>query len=105
MIAHEGVDDAATPRIARWLAAFAEQRTDAGDTADWFAPGSRCSRRRTALPATDDRAIVRDNRPHGFPTLSLLVCVATVGADGVDLASGAFDQPGRWNTLTLRQPR
>ena len=105
MIAHEGVDDAATPRIARWLAAFAEQRTDAGDTADWFAPWLALLEESTALPATDDRAIVRDNRPHGFPTLSLLVCVATVGPDGVDLASGAFDQPGRWNTLTLRQPR
>jgi len=105
MVAHDGVDDLATPRIARWLTTFAEAQTDAPVPAEWYAPWLALLEASTALAPTDDRAIVRDNRPHGYPTLSLLVCVATVGPDGVDLASGAFDEPGRWNTLTLRQPR
>jgi hypothetical protein len=29
--------------------------------------------------------------------MSLLVCTATIGPGGDDLAYGAFDQPGEWN--------
>jgi hypothetical protein len=96
MIAHDDVDDSATPRIARWLPEFAA----ADDDPDGWAHGWLALLGRTAdLPNTDDRAIVRDNRPHGVATLSLLVCTATVGPDGIDLGYGELDQPGRWNHL------
>ncbi|TDN92093.1 NRDE family protein [Microbacterium sp. BK668] len=118
MIAHDDVDDAATPRIARWLAPFTEAHTapatDASAPAvadldepagtppgDWFAPWLALLEASADLPPTDDEAIIRDNRPHGYPTLSLLVCTATIGPDGVELAYGAFDEPGRWNRPDL----
>ncbi|WP_442576638.1 NRDE family protein [Microbacterium sp. F51-2R] len=114
MIAHDDVDDPATARIARWLAPFTQAHaapvTDASAPAvadldeppadepgDWFAPWLALLEASAALPATDDEAIIRDNRPHGYPTMSLLVCTATIGPGGVDLAYGAFDQPGEWN--------
>lgn len=103
MIAHDEVDDAATPRIARWLPEFADSaadRTDGGWVSDWLAVLERSA----TVSATDDRAIVRDNRPHGIPTLSLLVCAASVSADGVDIVYGELDEPGRWNPLALRPP-
>lgn len=119
MIAHDDVDDDATPRIARWLAPFThahdlrtdaatpafadieEPPTDAATPVDWFAPWIALLEASAQLPPTDDEAIIRDNRPHGYPTLSLLVCLATIGPDGVDLAYGAFDEPGKWNAPTL----
>jgi uncharacterized protein with NRDE domain len=105
MIAHDDVDDHETPRIARWLAPFASvphplTSQDEG-SAEWFAPWLALLATSAELPPTDDEAIIRDNRPHGYPTLSLLVCVASIGANGVELAYGAFDEPGRWNALTL----
>ena len=125
MIAHDDVDDEATPRIARWLAPFTQAHaalaTDAaapavadlddgpgaaGEAAgeapgDWFGPWLALLEASADLPATDDEAIIRDNRPHGYPTLSLLVCTATIGPGGVELAYGAFDEPGAWNAPHL----
>lgn len=118
MIAHDDVDDDATPRIARWLAPFTEAHaapaTDAstpavaelnepggGTPGDWFAPWLALLEASAELAPTDDEAIIRDNRPHGYPTLSLLVCTATIGPDGVELAYGAFDEPGQWNAPHL----
>ena len=114
MIAHDDVDDTATPRIARWLPTFADGPTDDLDAApstsldpavpaslEWFSPWLALLERSAALDPTDDDAIIRDNRPLGYPTLSLLVCIASIGPDGVDLAYGAFDEPGHWNALTL----
>lgn len=95
MVAHDEVDDPATPRIARWLPEFAAS-TPTDD--DWLA----VLRRSAALEPTDDRAIVRDNRPHGVPTLSLLVCTATVSQGGIALAYRALDHPGHWNDLDLQ---
>ena len=40
---------------------------------------------------------MRDIRPFGYPTLSLLVCTASVGASGVDVRYGEFAEPGVWN--------
>lgn len=54
------------------------------------------------LAPVDDRAIVRDNRPYGYPTLSLLVCTASVDASGVDVRYGEFAEPGAWNRPVLR---
>ncbi len=102
MIAHDDVDDPRTPRIAQWLPEFAA--ADAAGSEEWVAGWLEVLERTTALGPVDDRAIVRDNRPHGVPTLSLLVCAATIGPAGVELAWDALAEPGRWNALALHPP-
>ena len=57
------------------------------------------------LPPDDDRAIIRDNRPLGYPTLSLLVCAASVGLDGIDVSYAELPAPGEWGHLDLHAPR
>lgn len=99
MIAHDDVDDIATPRIERWLAEFRRTTPDAGPR--WWAPWVEVLRRSADLEPTDDRAIIRDNRPLGYPTLSLLACVASVSRDGVDVHYGELTEPGRWGGLDL----
>ncbi|MBN9178118.1 MAG: NRDE family protein [Microbacterium sp.] len=99
MIAHDDVDDPATARIAAWRGAFDEPAaSDDGWRERWLDTLERTS----ALGPVDDRAIVRDNRPFGYPTLSLLVCTASVGASGVDVRYGEFAEPGSWNRPALR---
>ncbi|GAA2076044.1 NRDE family protein [Microbacterium hatanonis] len=100
MIAHDEVDDAATPRIAAWLTAFDAAPSDAAD-GPWYAEWLAVLERSASLPPTDDRAIVRDNRPHGIPTLSLLMCAASIDASGVDIVYGELDAPGAWNRPAL----
>ncbi|WP_434809783.1 NRDE family protein [Microbacterium sp. bgisy189] len=97
MIAHDDVDDAQTPRIVHWQGVFASQAVDAG--ADWREEWLATLARSAELTPTDDRAIIRDNRPHGYPTLSLLVCTAEVGPDGADVRYAEFAEPGRWNSI------
>jgi hypothetical protein len=101
MIAHEDVDDAATPRIAHWLDEF--RRTPLGEvgSAMWWQPWMSILARSGDLAPTDDRAIVRDNRPLGYPTLSTLICIAALSEDSLDLHYGEFEHPGRWNTVSL----
>ncbi|MFJ6651318.1 NRDE family protein [Microbacterium sp. NPDC091313] len=101
MIAHDDVDDPATPRIARWLPDFAASELEA---APWWRGWLGVLAGTARLDPTDDEAIVRDNRPHGVPTLSLLVCAASVTADDVRIVSGTLDRPGQWNDLDLRPP-
>ena len=96
MIAHDDVDDPRTARIRRWLGEFAAAAPEL-DRADGLQPWLDVLQDTAATPATDDAAIIRDNRPYGVPTLSLLVCTASVGTGGVDLAYGALDVPGEWN--------
>lgn len=95
MIAHHDLDDVRSPRIVRWRDAFAETDPD-----EWMSQLARTAR----LDPSDDRAIVRDNNAHGYPTKSLLVCTAAVGPAGVDVAYAAFDRPGVWNPVTLAGP-
>lgn len=98
MIAHDDVDDPRTARIVRWRDAFAAAAPELDDgLAAWVALLADT----TATPATDDAAIIRDNRPYGIPTLSLLVCTATIRTGGVEVAYGVLDEPGRWNPLAL----
>jgi hypothetical protein len=97
MLAHDDVDDPRTARIAAWHDAFAAPTGE-----DWIADWIAALERTTALPPTDDRAIIRDNRPHGYPTLSLLVCAASVSSAGADVVYGELDEPGAWNTLRLQ---
>ncbi|MFT4228654.1 MAG: NRDE family protein [Microbacterium sp.] len=98
MVAHDDVDDSGTARIARWLDEF----RDAGLHGErWWTPWLDILSRSAQLPHPDDRAIIRDNRPFGYPTLSLLLCAATVSPRGVDLHYAELDEPGRWNAVRL----
>ncbi|WP_214465937.1 NRDE family protein [Microbacterium flavescens] len=99
MIAHDDVDDPRTPRIARWLDEF--RSAPLGEDERWWDAWVGVLRRSAELPPTDDRAIIRDNRPLGFPTLSLLACVASVSATGLEVAYGELAEPGRWDELDL----
>jgi hypothetical protein len=92
MIAHDDVDDEATARIAAWREAFT-----APDSPTVVGALARHPRAHERGGPTDDRAIVRDNRPFGYPTLSLLVCAVSLGPDGVEARYAEFDEPGRWN--------
>lgn len=95
MVAHDGVDDPSTPRIARWLDDFAAAELPDGDR--WWAPWIGVLARSTALESVDDRALIRDNRPHGYPTQSLLMCVASVSEGAVDVHYRALSEPGHWD--------
>ncbi len=106
MIAHDDVDDPETARIVAWRDAFPEpdaDRAGSGEGADaWWTPWLDVLERSAALDPTDERAIIRDNRPYGYPTLSLLVTAASVGRRGAEVVYGELDTPGAWNRLDLR---
>ncbi len=101
MIAHDDVDDPRTARIAAWRDAFTTAPTSADPDDHWWDDWLAVLTRSSQLDPTDDRAIIRDNRPHGYPTLSLLVSVASLTNAGVEVKMAALDEPGRWNDLTL----
>lgn len=108
MIAHHDVDDAErTPRIARWLPAFRELGglPDHAWRQQWIALLDETA----GLRAGDDRAIIRDNRGHGYATLSLLVCLAEVrgAVAGVGVPGGAGERPApalRLDSAVLDEP-
>jgi hypothetical protein len=99
MIAHDDIDDPETARIAAWLDDF--RSAPLGDGDDWAAPWLGILARSGHLPLGDDRAIIRDNRPFGYPTQSLLMCTAVVSGAGVDVRYGELDHPGHWNDVSL----
>ena len=99
MIAHEDLDDLATARIAAWRNAFSEAPTDGPD---WFVPWLEVLRASAVVDPDDERAIVRDNRPLGYPTLSTLLCAASVSADGIEVRYAEFAEPGHWDGVTPR---
>jgi len=101
MVAHDDVDDPRTARVVAWLDAFAAAPTDAGSDGRWWDAWLAILAESTEVGPLDDRAIIRDNRAHGFPTLSLLVSVASVSKDGVEVRMATLDDPGRWNDLGL----
>lgn len=134
MIAHHDVDDPRSARIVRWLPEFralAEEEGRRSPFDEWSGRWIGLLGRSAELGPDDDRAIVRDNTPHGYPTRSLLVCVAEVGVaevgvaevsatgtsatepgDGetgagetghVDLAWAPLADPGRWDSPPLRR--
>lgn len=96
MIAHDDLDDEGTPRIATWLPEF-RALGPAADSAGWQADWVGMLAASARLDADDDRAIIRDNRPHGYPTQSLLYCTATVSRAGVDLDYHALPSPAHWS--------
>ncbi|MEV4776339.1 NRDE family protein [Microbacterium sp. LWH12-1.2] len=95
MIAHDDLDDDATPRIAAWLPEF-QALSRPGSVTDWARPWIELLARTAQLPPEDDRAIIRDNRPHGYPTQSLLYCTASVTPDGIDVRDVTLPSPGHW---------
>lgn len=101
MIAHDDLDDPGTARIAEWLPRFRAQRPDPRSR-DWWTGWLDLLTESAELSADDDRAIIRDNRTHGFPTLSLLYCLAAVTAEGIDLRDITLDRPGHLRSETLR---
>ena len=99
MIAHDDIDDRSTARIDAWLDDFRAAPLGAGE--GWEDPWLGVLVGSAELPDADDRAIIRDNRPFGYPTQSLLLCVAEVSAAGADVRYGEFDRPGHWNLPLL----
>ncbi|MGO1838536.1 MAG: NRDE family protein [Candidatus Microbacterium stercoravium] len=84
MLAHDDVDDPRTARIIAWREEFARASFD-----EWPALLAQTA----SVGSGDDRAIVRDNRAHGYPTLTTLVCVAEVFRDRADVRYAALDAP------------
>lgn len=97
MIAHDDLDDPGTARVARWLPDFRElaaQWDSHVPFEDWRQQWLDLLASSGQLGPDDDEAIIRDNRPHGYPTLSLLVCVAEIHVDTVALAWSMLPEPG-----------
>lgn len=95
MIAHHDLDDARSPRIVAWRDAFAAAAAD-----EWMSVLARSAQ----LDPGDDRAIIRDNNAHGYPTQSLLLCTASVAQRAVEVRYAELDRPGEWNPVTLVGP-
>lgn len=95
MIAHDDLDDEETPRIAAWLPEF-RALGPAAASADWAEEWTTLLGASAALPPEDDRAIIRDNRPHGYPTQSLLYAVAEVTPRTVDVRDVTLPTPAHW---------
>ncbi|GAB3149200.1 hypothetical protein GCM10027058_11040 [Microbacterium neimengense] len=100
MIAHDDLDDPRTARITHWLPQFAALAEE-GSGDEWWRTWLEVIERSAELEATDDRALIRDHRHLGIPTLSLLVCVASVGGvGGADVRYADLPAPGHWGPLT-----
>ena len=93
------LDDPATARITAWRGAFASAPTEGEE---WYLPWLEVLQASAGVDPEDERAIVRDNRPLGYPTLSTLLCAASVGEAGVDVRYAEFAEPGHWDAVTLR---
>ncbi len=95
MIAHDDLDDETTPRIAAWLPEFRALGPTAL-SADWVGEWVALLATSAQLDPEDDRAIIRDNRPHGYPTQPLLYATASVTPDGVVIADHSLPRPAHW---------
>lgn len=96
MIAHDDVDDSGTARIAAWLPEFRALGPTA-ESADWASAWTGLLASSARLDPQDDRAIIRDNRPHGYPTQSLLYCTAEITPAAVEVDYQALPSPGHWD--------
>ena len=72
-------------------------RDRTADSPDWSGAWTSLLASSARLDPEDDRAIIRDNRPHGYPTQSLLYCTASVTPEGVDVDYRALPSPGHWD--------
>ena len=97
MIAHDDLDDPETARIATWLPAFrAAAGTDhasATELSRWIDVLAESA----DLDKDDDRAIIRDNHVHGYPTMSLLYVAAEVSENSAEARSHVLDRPAHWD--------
>ncbi|WP_223622776.1 NRDE family protein [Microbacterium sp. EST19A] len=96
MIAHDDLDDPSTPRISTWLPEFRALGPAAAD-ADWVDTWVGLLAASARLSPEDDRAIIRDNRPHGYPTQSLLYATASVTPAGIEAHDRSLPRPGHWS--------
>lgn len=94
MVAHGGVNSAESARINTWLPKF-QQLAGIGD-ARWRDAWLAILTESAKLQPGDDRAIIRDNTPHGVPTKSLLVCFAEVWSTEVEIESATLAEPSKW---------
>lgn len=92
MVAHHAVDDAGTPRIARWLEEF--RRAGLAADSAWWEPWMRVVEQSTHDPAS---AILRHDAHDGLVLESLLVCAASIGPDGVEMREARLAEPGHWD--------
>jgi hypothetical protein len=92
MVAHHEIDDAVTPRIARWIGDF--RRAGVRPGADWWMPWLDVVERATSDPSA---SVLRRDEHDGHVLESLLLCVATVGAGGVEVRQATPVEPGRWD--------
>lgn len=99
MVAHDDVDDLDTARIAAWLPQF--RACVPPDGAHWWDGWVSIIAQSAQLPGEDDRAIIRRQSFEGVPSYSLLVCVASVGPDGIDLHDAPLRVAGTWDPLEL----
>lgn len=99
MVAHHDVDDPRSARIAAWLPEF-QGLGGLGD--DWQERWIAKLDDTANLDPADDRAIIRDNRGHGYNTLTLFVCTVEIGGESRDpartprLRGVALSQPAVW---------
>lgn len=100
MIAHHSPDDPATPRIGRWLEDF--RRAGVAEGEAWWEPWLAVVAASTADPAT---SVLRRDAHDGLVLESLLVCAASVGADGVDIREAALAEPGEWDDSLVERLR
>lgn len=106
MVAHHDLDDPRTARITRWLPEFAALAAvpspgQIGSQASWSEQWISLLARSAELRPEDDEAMIRDNRAHGYPTLSLLVCVAEITDATVSLEAATLPRPGVWTNPTF----
>ncbi|SDG38433.1 NRDE family protein [Microbacterium pygmaeum] len=101
MVAHDDVDDADTARIAQWLPEFREAAEAAGSQEGWWTPWLAVVERSAQLPGTAEAAIIRRQSFEGIPSYSLLLAVATVGEDGLDVRDAPLAEPGQWPPVDL----
>ncbi|KZE41833.1 NRDE family protein [Microbacterium sp. T32] len=100
MIAHDGPDDPTTPRVGRWLEDF--RRAGIAEDDDWWGPWLAVVEASTSDPAS---SILRRDAHDDVVLESLLVCVATVDASGVDVREAVLSEPGEWDAALAAQLR
>ncbi|WP_309126954.1 NRDE family protein [Microbacterium sp.] len=101
MIAHDDLDDARTARIEEWLPRFAEIERELANAgaepdAEWAERWIALLAESAHLSPEDDRAIIRDNNAHGYPTMSLLYCTAELSTESAEVRSHVLPTPGSW---------
>lgn len=101
MVAHDDVDDPATPRITRWLPEFRKAASRMRDDPTWWHDWLPIIEQTADLAGDDPAAIIRRQIYEGIPSFSLLMCVATVGDDGLTVLDAPFTTPGKWTPAGL----